>query len=333
MFVCEVPWSQSGFSHFVLLQRSIIPNITGICPPDQAILGSGLYRIHLPNVQAFTAYCDMETDGGGYLVFQRREDGSVDFYRDYAEYVKGFGDQRGEHWLGLELLHRLTSAYKFKLRVDLADWSGQTAYASYSTFSIANASDGYRLSVGGYSGTAGDSMSGHSGQKFSARNVDQDVYDGKCAILYRGAWWYSACHSSNLNSVYERATATTYANTVVWYDWKGHHYSPQIHSDEDQACSLKRSLLTTQPFVQSLSSYNLRKTRQLILLVSTSRHLHCAFVLATYIAHSFSELSSSSSGILFHTLTAIDIQPSSLPQSPFSLPERTPVQTFLLLIL
>ena len=201
------------------------PNITGICPPDQTILGSGLYRIHLPNVQAFTAYCEMETDGGGYLVFQRREDGSVDFYRDYAEYVKGFGDQRGEHWLGLELLHRLTSAYKFRLRVDLADWSGQTAYASYSMFGVASAADGYRLSVGGYSGNAGDNMGSHNGHKFSARNVDQDVHSGNCATQFRGAWWYSACHGSNLNSVYERATVATYANTVVWELWKGYYYS------------------------------------------------------------------------------------------------------------
>ena len=193
MFACEVPFRQRGFSHLVLLQRSIIPNITGICPPDQTILGSGVYRIHLPNVQTFTAYCDMETDLGGYLVFQRWEDGSVNFYHDYAEYVKGFGDQRGEHWIGLELLHRLTSAYKFKLRVDLADWSGETAYASYSTFTIANAADGYRLSVGGYSGTAGDSMSGHSGQEFSARNVDQQgrIWGGLLRGFRFVNFWYS----------------------------------------------------------------------------------------------------------------------------------------------
>ena len=167
----------------------------------------------------------METDGGGYLVFQRREDGSVDFYRDYAEYVRGFGDQRGEHWLGLELLHRLTSAYKFKLRVDLADWSGQTAYASYSTFGIASAADGYRLSVGGYSGTAGNGMNPQRNMRFSARDVDQDTWSGNCATKFRGAWWYSNCHSSNLNSVYERAAVSTYADTVVWQLWKGYYYS------------------------------------------------------------------------------------------------------------
>ena len=209
-----------------LLQRSIIPNITGICPPNQTIVGSGLYRNHLPNVQAFTAYCDMETDGRGYLVFQRREDGSVDFYRDYAEYVKGFGDQQGEHWLGLELLHRLTSAYKFKLRVDLADWSGQTAYASYSAFSIANSSSYYRLTVGEYSGTAGDGLTYHNGQPFSA--LGRDLTSKKCVSDYLGAWWYGGCHFSNLNGLYKRATTISYADSVVWQPWRGYYYSLKI---------------------------------------------------------------------------------------------------------
>ncbi|TFK08383.1 interleukin-15 receptor subunit alpha [Platysternon megacephalum] len=71
---------------------------------------SGWYAIY-PGVTAdsITVFCDMDTDGGGWIVFQRRADGSVDFFRDWDSYKKGFGNQLTEFWLGNDNIHLLTS--------------------------------------------------------------------------------------------------------------------------------------------------------------------------------------------------------------------------------
>ena len=168
----------------------------------------------------------MTTDQGGWLVFQRRQDGSIDFYRNYSQYTNGFGDVSKEHWLGLELLHQLSTKYTVKLRVDLEDWEGNKAYATYSKFSVGDAASGYRLSVAGYAGTAGNGLEYQNAMKFTTYDKDQDSSSGSsCAVDYSGAWWYNECHHSNLNGLYRRGQVTTNANTVNWYPWKGQYYS------------------------------------------------------------------------------------------------------------
>ena len=103
----------------------------------------------------------MTRDDGGWTVFQRRIDGSVYFYLDWASYKHGFGNLGGQFWLGNGKIHRLTASDDVKLRVDLEDYDGNIKYAEYSTFKVADEGDKYRLSIGEYSGTAGDSMSYH----------------------------------------------------------------------------------------------------------------------------------------------------------------------------
>ena len=112
---------------------------------------SGVYTIDPDNAEAFDVFCDQTTAGGGWTVFQKRLDGSVDFYRGWDDYKRGFGNLNGEFWLGLDKIHRLTKQ-RSRLRVDLEDTTGKTAYAEYDFFGVASENSKYKLSLGTYSG-------------------------------------------------------------------------------------------------------------------------------------------------------------------------------------
>lgn len=111
-----------------------------------------MYKIKPDALGEFEVFCDQKTDRGGWTVFQRRRDGSVDFYRAWNEYKNGFGNLNGEFWLGLDKIHRLTVHGDYKLRVDLEDFEGNKAYAEYSSFGVTSEKAKYVLSLGSYSG-------------------------------------------------------------------------------------------------------------------------------------------------------------------------------------
>uniref|UniRef100_A0A452SNH6 Tenascin n=1 Tax=Ursus americanus TaxID=9643 RepID=A0A452SNH6_URSAM len=187
---------------------------------------SGLYTIYLngDKAQALEVFCDMTSDGGGWIVFLRRKNGREDFYRNWKAYAAGFGDRREEFWLGLDNLHKITAQGQYELRVDLRD-HGKTAYAVYDKFSVGDAKTRYRLKVEGYSGTAGDSMAYHNGRSFSTFDKDTDSAITNCALSYKGAFWYKNCHRVNLMGRYGD---NNHSQGVNWFHWKGHEYSIQF---------------------------------------------------------------------------------------------------------
>ena len=171
-------------------------------------------------------YCDMETDGGGWTVFQRRQDGSVDFYKYWVDYEYGFGNLTEEFWLGLSKINYLTKKGSHSLRVDLGDFSNNKAYAQYSSFIIGNSASKYTLTVGGYSGTAGNSLAYHSGKKFSTRDNDNDKLTDRCPRERKGAWWFEHCNFSHLNGLYyHNPKDASGENGINWRGWKGNGYS------------------------------------------------------------------------------------------------------------
>lgn len=202
--------------------------------------------------ESFNAYCDLKTLNGGWTVIQRRQDASVDFYRNWNDYVEGFGDIDGNFFIGLEKLYALTSLGKpQELYIILKDFDGVTKYAQYGEFKVGSASTDYRLTVGNYSGDAGDSLSSHSGHKFSTKDRENDKSTKNCAVKWKGGWWYHNCYNrsvnlentyvcmdvyisfniffyfsfSNLNGMFLMGQTEKDARAMSWGQFHGVHYS------------------------------------------------------------------------------------------------------------
>ncbi|XP_048747076.2 ryncolin-4-like [Ostrea edulis] len=177
---------------------------------------NGVYTVYPDMKTKKSVYCDMTTGGGGWMVIQRRIDGTENFYRTWKEYKVGFGRADGEYWLGNEVIHKLTTRRRQELRVDLQNFSGQKAYAKYSTFSLGSESYKYRLTANGYSGTAGNSLEYHNGRPFSTRDQDNDSWKNSCAVNRKAGWWFGDCDNSDLNGIYHKSAVKTWA-CVLWY--------------------------------------------------------------------------------------------------------------------
>jgi ficolin len=168
----------------------------------------------------FKVMCDTKTDGGGWIVIQRRVCGEVDFYLNWDDYKNGFGNLNDTFWLGNDHIHRLTSQGQYELMVDFT-FNGRNYFALYTSFKILGEAEKYKLQVGGYSGNAGDSLAWQNGMFFTTKDRDNDPYNiGNCAITFHGAWWYNTCHQSNLNGWWG---LKTFGMGLNWYNITGHY--------------------------------------------------------------------------------------------------------------
>ncbi|XP_014059402.1 angiopoietin-related protein 2 [Salmo salar] len=195
---------------------------------DSGETTNGIYLLRPQSAnRLLQAWCEQTKAQGGWTVIQRRQDGSVNFFRTWEQYKQGFGNLDGEYWLGLEHLYWLTKQAHYKLRVAMEDWQGRQVFAEYDSFRLEPESDWYRLRLGEYQGNAGDSMSWHNNKAFTTLDKDKDAYSGNCAHFQKGGWWYHMCAHSNLNGVWYRGGhyRSRYQDGVYWAEFHGGSYS------------------------------------------------------------------------------------------------------------
>ena len=176
----------------------------------------------------------MTTDNGepGWIVFQRRLDGSVDFNRNWNTYKNGFGDLDGEFWLGNDNVAKNIASGNFQMRIELGDWEGEHRYAQYSFVRVLGESDKYQLIVGDYSVGAGDALScrrlnSQNGSYFSAIDQDNDQHSAShCANYLKAGFWYNNCGSAYLNNPYHVGGVVELSRGIMWStDWHDPLYS------------------------------------------------------------------------------------------------------------
>ncbi|XP_038063893.1 microfibril-associated glycoprotein 4-like [Patiria miniata] len=219
---------------------------------DEGFTDSGLYNIY-PNYPAssdpLAVWCDQESDGGGWIVFQRRVDGSEDFEKLWDEYRQGFGDPSAEFWLGNDNLVLLTTGGgDVELRVDITDWDDRTAYAQYANFAVRGSQ--YTLTADGYdeASTAGDALDYHNGMDFTTTDRDNDrASGGNCAVWMRGGFWHNYCLTADPNGPYlvpggeYGAFSPGTDQGVTWTTYTAHGYPGREYSLKGTEMKLRMS--------------------------------------------------------------------------------------------
>jgi len=180
--------------------------IQGCCdlrvfPPDR--VPTGVYKISMGTFVTANVYCNMTTDGGGWIVIQRnRKNSQVSFNKNWREYKEGFGDLNKDFWAGLELIQTLTQRGQWEMRVDYQKNDKTWSYLHYNQFRVGNASEEYPLTVGGFTGVGTDWFTArpNNGMKFSTLDNDNDKWSNNCAANSKSGWWHNNCYSINLNT-------------------------------------------------------------------------------------------------------------------------------------
>ncbi|XP_040076820.1 techylectin-5A-like [Ixodes scapularis] len=184
---------------------------------------SGEYEIY-PRNDPVNVRCDMESDGGGWTVIQRRsryEAQNNYFEKDIKHYESGFITQEGASWIGLDNLHALTNFPNNQqaLRIELTKiGQREPTVLLYRKFVVGSKQEGYKLTVADYEGPHQDALSYHKGQKFTIKKSMTQPADGdRCSARLSGGWWFKDCNEANLNGRKFTSRSEIRALGITWH--------------------------------------------------------------------------------------------------------------------
>lgn len=203
--VCLVAVTYGKRGNEIMLKSADYDQEQYECPKGKI---SGVYTLQ-PNdtsLERIEVYCEHSVQNGDWIVIHRRESGMLNFSRNWTDYKVGFGDLNGDHWLGLENVHRLTRRGQYELGVSLTSSINEEWFAFYDWIALGPERENYKLHLGEYTGgTVGDSLATHASREFSTRDRDAT---GGCPSMHHSGWWFGFCSEANLNGLYKPGERT-----------------------------------------------------------------------------------------------------------------------------
>jgi hypothetical protein len=181
----------------------------------------GVYKMQYKG-RIYHAFCSMSE--GGYIVVQKRFDGSQSFFQGWSRYKEGFGNLFAEYWLGLDTLWWLTEGNPRRIKIVAAE-SPYKFSAEWGIFSVGSEAQKYMLTAKSFDRAAStydfDFLQQSDGKYFSTWEVDNDAYSaGSCATYY-GAFWHGACSHIIANLDYGKSIGHNVMK-IFPYHWDGY---------------------------------------------------------------------------------------------------------------
>ena len=172
-----------------------------------------------------TVSCDQTTDGGGWLIYQRRLDGAVDFARNWSDYKIGFGiigDDTKEMWMGNEKLFQIQQAYgsiELEFRIEATAFNGDSCWAICYPFEIRPENESYSITwntVKASHRAMVAHINYHKEVEFSALDRQSPNCSTRCFPFFTGAWWFKTCAYFYLNGKYTNIQTSWFSSIFIY---------------------------------------------------------------------------------------------------------------------